>query len=186
MGQVTVRYDDIHRVYSPLRRLASVDTLRSYCACAAMRTSGGSCSARSPVAGGAGLSSPFANFVRLRVTGESYARDECDVVFRPIGVSLPDDFLSRAPPRPADLAALLASFADRKRPVSGASREHQQGVTRAAIELTRGCDELSGRLLKNGEFESSAGVVNGTTGNGSRNAKTLSLTPSTDKTTTDV
>jgi len=115
-------------------------------------------------------------------------RDECDVVLRPLGVALPDDFLSRAPPRPADLAALLASLAtDRKRPASG-GRE-QQGVTRAAIEVTQGCDEMSGRLLRNGEFDSSAGVVNGdagATGKGSRNAKVLSLTQSTNKAMTDV
>lgn len=114
-------------------------------------------------------------------------RDDCDVVFRPLGVALPDDFLSRAAPRPAELASLLSSLADRKRPGSG-GRE-QQGVTRAAIEVTRGCDEMSGRLLRTGEFGASTGIINGdadTTGNRSRNAKALSLPQSTDKTMTDV
>jgi len=181
---VTVRYDDIHRVYSPLRRLASVDTLRSFCTCAETRPSGSG--GRSPPPG-AQLSSLLTNFVRRRVTAESYMRDDCDVVFRPLGVALPDDFLSRAAPRPAELASLLSSLADRKRPGSG-GRE-QQGVTRAAIEVTRGCDEMSGRLLRTGEFGASTGIINGdadTTGNRSRNAKALSLPQSTDKTMTDV
>jgi len=184
--QVTVRYDDIHRVYSPLRRLASVDTLRSYCACAELRPSGSG--GRSPPPG-VQLSSLLANFVRRRATVESYMRDECDVIFRPLGVALPDDFLSRAPTRPAELASLLASLADRRRTVSGGGRE-QQGVTRAAIELTRGCDEMSGRLLRtSGELSSSsaAGVVNGDAGtSGCRHAKALSLPRSTDETMTDV
>ena len=158
--------------------------LRSYCTCAEARPSGSA--DRSPPPG-ASLSALFTEFVRRRVTGESYVRDECDVVFRPLGVALPDDFLSRAPPRPADLAALLASLADRKRPAGG-GRE-QRGVTRAAIEVTRGCDELSGRLLRTGEFDTSAGVVNGdprTRGNGSRSTKALSLAQSTDETITEV
>ena len=181
---MTVRYDDIHRVYSPLRRLASVDSLRSYCTCAEARPS--SSDVRWPPAG-IQLSTLFADFLRRRVTSESYVRDECDIVFRPLGVALPDDFLSRAPPRPAELVAQLASFADRKRSVCG-GRE-QQGVTRAAIEVTRGCDELSGRLLTTGEFDTFRGIVNGdarSAGTGSRNTKALSLTQSTDKTTTDV
>jgi len=182
---VTVRYDDIHRVYSPLRRLASVDTLRSYCTCAETRPSGSG--GRSPPPG-AQLSSFLTNFVRRRVTAESYMRDDCDVVFRPLGVALPDDFLSRGPTRPAELASLLASLTDRKRPASGGREQH--GVTRAAIELTRGCDEMSGRLLCTGEFGSAAGIVNGdatgTTGNGSRNSKALSLPQTIDKTMTDV
>lgn len=181
---MTVRYDDIHRIYSPLRRLASIDTLRSYCTCAETRPSGSGGRLPPP---GIPLSALVTNFVRRRVTSESYMRDDCDVVFRPLGVALPDDFLSRAPSRPTDLAALLASLADRKRPASG-GRE-QQGVTRAAIELTRGCDEMSGRLLRTGEFDGSAGIVNGdasTTRNGSRTRKALSLAPSTDKTITYV
>jgi len=194
--QVTVRYDDIHRVYSPLRRLASVDTLRSYCACATeLRTSGCFAAERSPPAAGAAqLSSLLTNFVRRRVTAESYMRDECDVVFRPLGVVLPHDFLSRAPTRPAELSSLLTGLADRKRP----AREQQQGVTRAAIEVTRGCDEMSGRLLRTGGggegftlsvSNSSAGVVNGdatATFAASRNTKALSLPQTTDKTITDV
>ena len=179
---MTVRYDDIHRVYSPVRRLASVDALRSYCACAE--------TAARPSGSGARLSALVDELVRRRVSGESYVRDECDVVWRPLGVALPDDFLSRGPSRPADLAALLASFADRKRP---GREQQQQGVTRAAIEVTRGCDELSGRLLRTAEFDaassSAAGVVNGdagTCGSGSRNTKALSLTQSTDKTITEV
>jgi len=113
-------------------------------------------------------------------------RDDCDIVFRPLGVALPDDFLSRAPPRPADLAALLASLADRKRPAS--EGKEQQGVTRAAIEVTRGCDEMSGRLLRTGEFDSSKATINGdagTTGNGSSNTKAFSIIQSSDKTIGD-
>ena len=184
---MTVRYDDIHRVYSPLRRLASVDMLRSYCACDESRPSGSG--GRSP-APGAALSSLLADFVRRRVTGESYVRDACDVLFRPLGVALPDDFLSRAPARPADLAAFLASLDDRKRSLGGGGGREQQGVTRAAIEVTRACDELSGRLLRTGEFDAAAaGVVNGdagTCGNGNRTMKALSLPPSTDETITEV
>jgi len=189
--QVTVRYDDIHRVYSPLRRLASVDTLRCYCACvtAAPPTSGSG--ARSPIpaaTAGLGLSTLFTDFLRRRVPAESYLRDECDVIFRPLGFAVADDFLSRAPPRPADLAAVLDSLADRKRLGRGA--RGQQGVTRVAIEVTRACDELSGRLLKTNGYDSSAvGIANGdagTTGNESRNAKALSLVQSTDETITDV
>ena len=192
---MTVRYDDIHRVYSPLRRLASVDMLRSYCACGAEPPRGGACAGGGgggAVSGrgvgsspppGATLSTLLADFVRRRVAGESYMRDACDVVWRPLGVALPDDFLSRAPSRPADLAALLAGSAvDRRRPASG---REQQGVTRAAIEVTRGCDELSGRLLRTGEFDPSA--VNGHAATcGSRNTKALSLTQSTDETITEV
>ena len=175
-----MRYDDIHRVYSPLRRLASVDTLRNYCAFAETRPSGSSWRSPPPRVQ---LSALFTNYIRRRVTVESYMRDECDVVFRPLGVALPDDFLSRAPPRPADMVALLASLADRKRPAVGGME--QQGVTRAAIEVTRGCDEMSGRLLRTGEFESSTGIVNGDAGT-TGNAKALSLTQSTDETITDV
>lgn len=114
-------------------------------------------------------------------------RDVCDLVFKPLGVALPDDFLTRPPPRTADLVALLSSLADRKRSVS--VRKEQQGVTRAAIEVTRGCDEMSGRLLRTGEFEPSTGIVNGDAGtsqHGSRYTKALSLPPTTDETITDV
>jgi hypothetical protein len=180
--QVTVRYDDFHRVYSPLRRLVSIDTLCDYCTCAVaeqqasasgnggivMTESTGSDDCTPLVTG-------LAEYVRRSVPGESYARDEIDVVFRPLGVALPDAMLTAATPyTPADILSLVRVAVNRKQSNSrhvtnGSSGGGKEGgVRRVAIEVTRACDELSGRLQ--GEFSwMVSSPVDGPTTNESKN-----------------
>jgi len=161
MSQVTIRYDDFHRIYSPLCRLVGVDTLCDYCACAIAErqaTFTGNDGHLSVEAGAAGVSScqisGLAEYVRLFIPGESYSRDEVDVVLRPLGVALPNTFLtSMTSYTPTEILSVVREAVNRKQSssraiVNGSGKEG--GLSRAAIEVTRACDELSGRLQ--GEF----------------------------------
>lgn len=162
--QVTVRYDDFHRVYSPLRRLVNIDTLCDYCTCAVAEQqatvsgNGGIVMTESTGSGGCTqLVTGLAEYVRRSVPGESYARDEIDVVFRPLGVALPDTMITAATSyTPADILSLIRVAVNRKQSNSrhaansSNSGGKEGGVRRVAIEVTRACDELSGKLA--GEF----------------------------------
>ena len=88
-------------------------------------------------------------YVRRLVTTESYCRDEIEVVFRPIGVVLePETVFTDATPEV--ILSLIHTAIDEKRKSNKKTNKDGNGVSVAAIEVTRACDELSGRL--EGEF----------------------------------
>lgn len=128
------------------------------------------------------MSASLADYVRRWVIGESYSRDDVELVIRPLGVAVkPEAVLSAR--NPSDISSAVRGAVERRRRRVDARRRRlalasdnnnagvvngaaltsapsssapppANGVRSAAIEVTRGCDELSGRLMRGDEAAS--------------------------------
>ena len=157
--EVSWRYDDFHRTYSPYRRLVGVDTVRDFCA--AKRAVGG---ASPPVATFPSL----AEFVKQMNSGGVWVRDEIQLVYRPLGVSVPldVDIASRDDIELTRIGLQCRTTMDGT-PTAEQQQEHdeqQKGekirITNAAIEVKNACDELMNKLDYFDRLESNSSPAN--------------------------